>query len=644
LKTGRARTLRLRERLEGARGAAPFVLLRVALVLALLELSYLLLANVTLLTPLLRSVVNPADDIEIDYDWAYSPWPGRVYVKNLALRVEDYNIQFFVGIERGKLDVRLEELVSRRFHAVRVDAEGTTFRMRHKFHDVGKDARRVAAYPPIAGFADPPLYRGPHPPPIPDSEYALWDVRIENVTTSMREIWILEYRYRGDGRAFGSFHVKPARVYDVNHAGLELSGGRLSVAGVPVAERTQLKIGCHVLETDTQKAMGLEPFRTIFASIDGTLERGDLAFLDVYLEPFLGASARGRADIRFGFRMDAGVARPGSRIAIETRDVAFRSGRFLVLAAPQLELRVPAGSAASKLELGVSAERVDVAGPARDVRVPYAERVRAGLALTPDLSRPLRVLGASAKVERAVVPELAWFEPLFEDEAGAPQLRGEGEANFELERFESGALRGALHASLEKTRVAHASLRLGGRFALDSRFEALHGIEQGFAFQLLRLRADGATVTKGAGKTPTWSAVVASEDTKLASIEPLRARGSFAVYASHTEPLLPLVVESGALRDLMVAGLGLKDMNARVLFEAAAEGLRLEVREARSGAVTARGFVQSRPKGEPDARFLLSTKVANLGVRVDRGETSVKPLVSDDWLPKNTFVLPRKRQ
>src|SRR5262245_59331912 len=181
----------MREHFGPVRDAAPKVLVRVAIVLALLEAVYLLLANVALMTPLLRRVVNPAEDVEIEYDWAYSPWPGRLYVKNLAFRVEDYNVQFFVGVERGTLDVRLEELARRRFHAVRVIAEGTTYRMRHKFHDVGKDARRVAAYPPIQGFADPPLYRGPHPPPIPDSEYNLWDVRIENVDAAVREVWIL---------------------------------------------------------------------------------------------------------------------------------------------------------------------------------------------------------------------------------------------------------------------------------------------------------------------------------------------------------------------------------------------------------------------------------------------------------------------
>jgi hypothetical protein len=631
--------LKLHERFEGARRAAPFVLLRVALVLALLELSYLLLANVTLLTPLLRSVVNPAEDVELDYDWAYSPWPGRVYVKNLALRVEDYNIQFFVGIERGTLDVRLDELPARRFHAVRVEAEGTTYRMRHKLHDVGKDARRVAAYPPIAGLADPPLYRGPHPPPIPDSEYNLWDVRIENVTTSLREVWVLEYRYRGAGRAFGSFHVKPARVYEVAHAGLELSGGRLSVAGVPVAERAKLEVGCRVVETDAQKT-GLEPFRSIFASVDGTLERADLAFLDVYLEPFAGTTARGSADVRLGLRVDAGALRAGSRIDITTRDVAVRTSRFLVQAAPKLELAVPLGSAPSELALAASAERIDVAGPARDVPTPFAENVTLGLALTPDLSRPLRVLGATAKVKRAVVPELAWLEPLFERSA-APELRGRGEASLDVQRFELGSVRGALGIDLERARLARGALRLAGRFALDSRFEAPHGLAEGIDFELLRLRADGASLASGGSKAPTWSAAISSEDTKVTSLEPPRARGSFAVHVTHTEPLLPLVVESGTLRDLMVAGLGLKDMRGRVLFDAAPEGVRVEVREARSGAVTARGFLQSRPEREPDARFLLSTKVANVGVRIDRGETSVKPLVGDDWLPKNAFVLPR---
>jgi hypothetical protein len=192
-------------------------------------------------------------------------------------------------------------------------------------------------------------------------------------------------------------------------------------------------------------------------------------------------------------------------------------------------------------------------------------------------------------------------------------------------------------------RLERGPLAASGNFALDSRFDAPEGAARGVAFQRIRLKAEGARLGNAGGKSSPWTATVASEDTTLTSFEPVRARGSLSVRASRTEPLLPLVVESGVLRDLMVAGLGLKDLTARTHFEVEPEELRLEVRDARSGAVTARGYLRRKSEAEPDGRFLLSTSLANVGVRIDAGETSVKPLVSDEWLPKNAFVLPRAK-
>ena len=624
------------ERIGSIRAALPKVLLRVAIVLAALEVLYLVLANVALMTPLLRRVVNPADDVEIDYDWAYSPWPGRIYLKNLALRLEDYNVQFSVGIERGMLDVRLEELARRRFHAVRVSAEGTSYRMRHKLHEVGKNARRVAAYPPIPGFSDPPLYRGPHPPPIPDEKYNLWDVRIENVDANVREVWVLEYRFQGQGRAWGSFHVRPARWYEVEGSGLTLEQGSLTVAGVPVAARTKLEVSCRVLGTDPRAASGLEPFRTMFASMRGSLEGADLRALDVYLGPFLGVSANGGADLRIDVAMDGGVLREKSSIRVVTHDVGVGDGHLSVWGAPELELSVPAEGKKPVMRLEARAKRLRALGPAEGAESPYVEGVAAHLAFTHDLARPLELVSAGVKLPKAVVPELAWFEPLFED--SKPRLGGSATAELDVERSGDQRVRGNAAIALSGVKLGVASWNVGGDFAVKSRFQGASQGAKGLALEGFRFRTDGATLSVGGRRTPRFTALISSDDLSLPSFEPLRTSGSLQVNVSRVEPLLPLVVESNVLRELMVAALGLQSITAQARFEVDPERKRFEVRDARSGALDGRGFLEVRD-GDSNGRFLFVTHVANVGVEIRHGESSIKPLVSDDWLGKKAFVL-----
>jgi hypothetical protein len=629
------------EAFAGARAAAPKVAVRVLLVLALLQVGYLLIANVLIATPLLRKIVNPAEAVELEYDWAYSPWPGRIHVKNLALRFEDYNIEFQVAVERGALDVRIDELVSRRFHAVKMTAEGTSFRMRHKLHGVGKDARRAAAYPPIPGLADPPLYRGTPPPPVPDSEYALWDVRFDDIDARVREVWVLEYRYRGDGRAWGSFHVLPARWYEVD-AGLKLERGTLRVAGVAAAEEANLEVLCRVLGTDPRAAPGLEPLRTIFATMKGTLARADLAFLNVYLEPFLGVSASGGADIRLGVGMDAGVLREGTRVQIETRKASIQSQRLGVHGEPRIELTVKGAGEKGHVGIEALAGRLQASGPAEGVEPPFVEKLRAHLELTRDLTRPMRILSAGVAIPNARAPELAWFEPLFAEPG--PKLRGKASAELELEHDGKSAARGEVSANVSALVVAVPSLDLRGYFDLKSRFDSPPGGKGGVALRGLSFRGDGVSLSTGGERTPAFGATITSNDVSITSFEPPSASGTLDVQMTRTEQLLPLAVGSEVLRDLMVAGLGLRTLTGRALFDVDAKRSRVEVREARSGAVTARGFLEQRSGSEPDARFLFTTNLANIGVRIDRGETSVKPLVADDWLTKSAFVLPRRAE
>lgn len=305
---------------------------RLLAVVAGLELLYLVIANTILWTPLLKNFAARGDTMNIDYASAFSVLPGRISVRDLHLRIHDHNIEFLVQIERGKLDVSLHELFRKRFHALRVDGERVTYRMRHKLSAVGKEARRVAAYPPIPGFPDPPLFRGPPSPPIPDDKYDLWDVNIENVTAQVKEIWILEYRYRGPGMARGSFHVKPARNYDVSPTTLDLEGGRLTLGSEQVSEHTTAHIRVVVEPSDTRKLQGFEPVEKIIADARGKFEGTDFGFLDAYLEPHVGASARGQGGLEFDLHLHHGALVPGSTFSLHAGDAELKSASFGVRA------------------------------------------------------------------------------------------------------------------------------------------------------------------------------------------------------------------------------------------------------------------------------------------------------------------------
>lgn len=562
---------------------------RLGVVLAGMTLFYLGVANLVLAGGFIPRFTAKSDDIGIEYDSAYSVWPGRVHVRNLRVRMEDHNIQFLIVVERGFLDVSLLELAKKRFHALRVDADNVTYRMRHKLSRVGKEALRVAAYPPIPGFADPPLFVGPPGVPIPDSEYDLWDVRVDNVTARVKEIWVLEYRYRGPGVARGTFRVQPARYYEVKPASLDLDGGKLTLGDVVVAERANARIDVLVTGSETQKLSGLAPLGHITASAKGRFVGTDLRFLNVYLGPHEGISAAGRAEMDIGLRVEKGSVAPGTRFAFRCSAATLDLGRVELRGAPTFSL-VGGKTSGAPMELGLEAPRLELVGAgSRGAPAPSVEGLDFRLATSSDLTKPLEVVGARLAPLRGSIPDLGWLGRAVTLPGDVRELRGRADLRLEGDSQKAGTWHGRGRIDLKR-----ASARVGGR--------ATEPLDASLVFPDL----DAKT-------TP---------DLSLA--------GSARLHVSEAAALLPLVSPSPFLRTLEKGLLDLGPLDASARFAAGAL-FRLDHVEAKSGIARGQGHLTVRDNG-PDGAFLLTTPAANLGVRITPDGTSMKPLVGDDWL------------
>lgn len=601
---------------------------RLLVVLGALEFVYLLLANVLLLTPLVRTFATN-DDMALKYDWAFSPWPGRVVVRNMSLRFQDRNVQFRVGIERGSLDLSLHELVSKRFHLLRVDADNVSYRMRHKVSRVGLEGPRLAAYPPIEGFPDPPLFDRPPSPEIPDSKYNLWDVRVENVTARVKEVWILEYRYLGGGVARGNFHVKPARWYEVYPASLELRGGKLTLGDTMVAEHANLSIDCRVEGSDPRKLEGLDPFHKIHAGARGRLAGTDLAFLDAYLGPRAGLSARGSGNVELDAKLERGVVAPGTDIEIRSPQGSIGNERFRIEGASEYRLRVPKGNERAPMELGFRSPRLTIMG-AGGHAPPRLEHIDASVRVTPDLTSSLELVGAELAPVDLEVPDLAWIS---RSVSGAPDLRGRGVASLQAHRDAEGHWSGTAHVAAPGFAATKGKVRLGGNAKLDSSFAASQNDDK-IEVNRLELEVAGGTLGVGERTSKPWSAVLKSNDVEVETKQPLQAHGTLELHAQDANALMPLVVESPLARQIESTLLGLKSLDAKAAFKLG-DMSRLELVRAQAGLARAWG-VLSVTKHGPVGSFLVSTGVANIGVRVRSGETSVVLFVGDNWLDKQS--------
>ncbi len=325
--------------------------------LCALELVYALAANTVLWSGVIQRAVSGDGGNDLAWDRAYSPWPGRVYVKDLGLRVQDDEQQFRLTIERAVVDVVLWELLRKQFRASRVRAEGVGFRYRRKVERAAAQEPMVAAFPPLDGFASPALLREPPKPlehePSMDELLSRWSVRIEGVDATIAELWFQQYRYLGPARVRGGFLLAPGRLVWVGPALLELDGGALQAGDHALAPRFTARAAVTFAPYDLAHNHGLQVFRALTGSVLLDAPLADLGAADLHLN---GLEVRGAGTLTARLDAAAGRLLPGSSLelhapAVEVRRQGYRfTGEVLAKlwvehGAPDLSARVTLGGA-----------------------------------------------------------------------------------------------------------------------------------------------------------------------------------------------------------------------------------------------------------------------------------------------------------
>ncbi|HMA95043.1 MAG TPA: hypothetical protein VKP30_20265 [Polyangiaceae bacterium] len=564
--------------------AVGWVLLRVLAILIGLELVYIVGANAVLSTTLTRSAVESARGIKLDYGSAYSVMPGRIHVRGVRLRFEDRNVQFQLTIGSGRFDVNLHELANRTFHVRSVRAADVTYRMRDKVHEVGGDEARLAAYAPIEGFTDPPLYKA-EPPITPTPVDKLWRVHIENVIAEVNELWILEYRFSGAAEASGSFILQPTQWVQVSPGQLRFRYGGLYAGPHAVAKDFRGTIQCTVPGLDVRKATGMEVFRGISAKSEMQLSQGQLGFLDLYTVPRTGVSIAGEMSV--GIRADLEQGRVGSNTVIDLQTDSFVSRLGNLEATGRLKAAISRDTGAERMRVNVDIANTSLRTKSSQSSGPILRRSSATLLLDGvDLLQGVRP--ADAELDADVeFPQFRWFNDVIASDQ-APLFHGRGNAQFGFKRTADGTGSGQLEVALERAGLTYRGKRVSVEGHATARFR--------------------------------------TEERPQRS-----AQGALSAQLSGAESWLALAL-GPFLQNALAHGLDLGAVDATVAFHVAPKQTTLELTHAHSGKLEAKGFLRLPTGREKVGAVLFSAGPWRLGLALEGGETRFTPLVSGQWL------------
>jgi hypothetical protein len=340
--------------LTGPRSTLLRSLAVVLAILGALELVYVSAANAVLYSRVIQRAVSGDKGNDLSWARAYSPWPGRVYVGGLSLRVQDDDQQFRLTIERAVVDVVLWELLFKQFRTSRVRAEAVSFRFLRKVESTKGLERQLAAFPPIEGFESPAITT---PLALREAEPSLKELgghfalRLDGIEATIAELWFQQYRYQGPAQVRGSFLLRPGLLVQVGPALLELGGGSLQAGEHTLAPRFTGRAAVTFAPYDLATKRGMQVFRAVTGSLQLEAALTDLGATDLYLE---GLQVRGAGMLTGRVDIAGGILLPGTALelrtdVVEVQNKGYRFAGHLLArlwiepGAPELSARVTIG-------------------------------------------------------------------------------------------------------------------------------------------------------------------------------------------------------------------------------------------------------------------------------------------------------------
>lgn len=300
--------------------------------LVLLELMYVAAAKIAL-----RKLPQWAsyEALQMTYSAAGSWLPGRVWVRDFVLSGHDSNIQFEVRVKEAQLRIDLLPLLSRHFRATSAITSGVEFRLRHNVEKRQGQERRLAAFPTVRGYDEPPLYPDPPPPQPPADD--TWIIEMNDVSARVDDLWLVEYHYAGQGVAKGGFLLDPGRAFHLRPSEFVWQGGALTVGETFVSRNTTGTLRSEMHLDDVPTIEGFDFADKVKIDVDLNLTAGELAFLEVYAGQIPIQSARGRYSARLRLNADRGKVLDGTHVDYEFEDVTIKADGFQVASSGQLQ-------------------------------------------------------------------------------------------------------------------------------------------------------------------------------------------------------------------------------------------------------------------------------------------------------------------
>ncbi|MBS2029722.1 MAG: hypothetical protein JST54_17615 [Deltaproteobacteria bacterium] len=280
-----------------ARGRAAKVALAALCALAVVELAWLIVANVALGFQLPARLVGQSANTKLGYARAWSLYPGDLRVRGLWLHVESSDHRIDVDVEHAHAGVDLLALPKRRFRTRWLEGNGVVVRVHEEKH----------ALHAVEAGASP----------------GHWSAQLDEVELrQVRELRLGWAHVHGMGRIRGRAFLSANRI-DVGPVAFDLGTGQVQVANQLLADWVGVHGRITISPFDPRSVKGGAIFERISGRADVRANVAGLEALDSAM-PWL--NARGLGDVQASVVVSHGVLAHGTTAQLRLHDARMTLG------------------------------------------------------------------------------------------------------------------------------------------------------------------------------------------------------------------------------------------------------------------------------------------------------------------------------
>ncbi len=314
-------------------------LVRALIVLALLQGLYLVLANAFLQSSAGHRLINrKPEKIQISWGSARTFLPGYVHLTDVHLKNQNRRLRWELELDRARLRFSVPALALKRFSVRHLHMQGMEFRLLRRPEPgapLPDDRPEISGFPgPLASPA------GPRPP----RRRGAWTLSLSGIEVEgIREVWIEDQRFVGDGRANGGVWLEVGGPLRIAPSVLELVEGRITSGDEMVSETVRLVIEARSDRFVPHENRGIAVLGFLSGRVRFESPETGFGFLNGYFRKAPWIDVGGTGDVRVDVTVDRGRLSPGSLVTVDSQDLTVDALEFHAFGRGEIraEVKVP---------------------------------------------------------------------------------------------------------------------------------------------------------------------------------------------------------------------------------------------------------------------------------------------------------------